>query len=73
MQDESKHSDPYGSHGGMAKNKGSIPHGSLHNRPVTFLQDSASKIKILESKSDKSLRVAWSPKNHKLVFGGDKE
>jgi hypothetical protein len=40
---------------------------------MTYLQDSASKIKILESQSDKSLRVAWSPKNHKLVFGGDKE
>jgi hypothetical protein len=57
----------------MAKNKGLSAHGAMHSRPCTYLKDSGSKIKILESKSDKTLKVAWNPTNHTLAFGGDNE
>jgi transducin (beta)-like 1 len=73
MRDESKHDHLYDQDGLMAKNKGLSAHGALHSRPCTYLKDSGSKIKILESKSDKTLKVSWNPTNHTLAFGGDNE
>ena len=73
MRDESNHDHLYDQEGSMAKNKGLSAHGTLHSRPCTYLKDSGSKIKILESKSDKTLKVSWNPTNHTLAFGGDNE
>ena len=74
MQDESKNDQDSGMpDAGMMKSKGDLAHGVAHARQSTFLQDSGSKIKLLESTSDTTLKVAWNPKNHMLAFGGDKE
>lgn len=74
MQDESKQEMPYDMHDStMAKGKGVSGLGSSYARQSTFLQNSGSKIKILESSSDKILKCAWNPKSHLLAFGGDKE
>lgn len=71
MQDESKNNfDAQDS--SMAKSKGMAGHGS-YSRQSTFLQNNGAKVKILESDSDKTLKVAWNPKNHLLSFGGDNE
>ena len=35
---------------------------SSYSRQSTLLQNNGSKIKILESISDKTLKVAWNPK-----------
>lgn len=74
MEDESKNEHGYDMpESVMSKSKGMASHGASYSRQSTFLQDSGSKIKILESSSDKTLKVAWNPKNHLLAFGGDKE
>jgi WD40 repeat protein len=74
MEDESKNEHGYDMQESvMSKSKGIPAHGASYPRQSTFLQDSGSKIKILESSSTKTLKVAWNPKNHLLAFGGDKE
>ena len=73
MKDEAKQEYIYDQEGSMAKNKGLAAHGALHSRPSTYLKDNGSKIKILDSKSDKTLKVSWNPTNHTLAFGGDNE
>lgn len=74
MQDETKNDQDFGMQDdGMMKSKGELVHGAAHSRQSTFLQDTGSKIKLLESTSDTTLKVAWNPKNHMLAFGGDKE
>lgn len=35
---------------------------SSYSRQSTFLQNNGSKIKILESYSEKTLKIAWNPK-----------
>ena len=78
MQDVSNKEHNYGE-SVMAKSKASaldLRAQSMNNsypHQSTFLQDSGSKIKILQSSSEKTLKVAWNPKNHYLAFGGDKE
>jgi len=50
----------------MAKSKGGIHDGKSQgggfSRQSTYLQNNGAKIKVLESKSDLTLRMAWSPK-----------
>jgi transducin (beta)-like 1 len=71
MQDESKHAEYDAAGSLMSKNKGEIVHGASSVRQTALLQDSGSKLKILQSNSDTSVKVAWNPKNHMLAFGGD--
>ena len=73
MEDESKKEEYDPNDSKMSKTKGSTNYGNSQSRPSSYLQDSGSKVKILESKSNKTLKVAWNPKNHNLVFGGDNE
>ena len=74
MQDESKQDMGYDMQdSSMAKGKGASSLGKSYERQSTFFQNSGSKIKVLESASDKTLKCAWNPKSHLLAFGGDKE
>ena len=71
MEDEAKKEEYEPNDSKMSQSKGSTVYGSSHSRPSNYLQDSDSKVKILQSKSNKTLKVAWNPKNNKLVYGGD--
>jgi WD40 repeat protein len=77
MQDESKGN--YDIHeSNMSKSKGGMIaenriQNSKFSRQSSLLTDNGNKLKILNSASDRTLKVAWNPKNHKLAFGGDNE
>lgn len=77
MQDESKGNYDMMYHS-MAKSKGSsaadesILQQSI-SRQSSLLQNNGNKTRVFESISDRTLKVAWNPKNHCLAFGGDKE
>jgi len=71
MEDESKKEEYDPSDSNMAKNRGSGVYGANDSHGNDILRDNDTKLKILESKSNKTLKVAWNPKNHKLVYGGD--
>lgn len=74
MQDESKKESQYDMQDSlMSKSKGVTGLGNNYSRQSVFLQNTGSKIKILESVSDKTLKCAWNPKNHLLAFGGDNQ
>lgn len=79
MEEEKNVNRSYDAHdSAMMKSKGA---SDVHNQNIassfsrqsTFLQNNGSEVKILESFSDKTLKVAWNPRNHNLAFGGDKE
>jgi len=62
----------------MAKSYGTMPldlkSGTLassFSRQSTFLQDNGRQIKVLESNSENTMSMSWSPVNHMLAFGGD--
>lgn len=71
MQDESKKEEYPTTGSQTAKGKPGNVYGASNTRKSSFLQNSESKIKILESESNKTLKVSWNPKNHMLAFGGD--
>mmetsp|Transcript_5004 Transcript_5004/g.4795 ORF Transcript_5004/g.4795 Transcript_5004/m.4795 type:complete len:123 (-) Transcript_5004:938-1306(-) len=73
MEDESRKEEFDPTHPKMATGRPGGVYGAAPVRKSSFLENSESKIKILESKSNKTLKVAWNPKNHMLVFGGDNE
>lgn len=81
MQDETARERNYAMQDSMmAKSKGNSSldlrtqnMSNMYSRQSTFLQDTGSKIKVLQSASEKTLKVAWNPKKHQLAFGGDKE
>jgi len=73
MQDESKKEEYDLGNSKMSRSSSNPAYGSAQSRPSSYLQNTESKIKILESKSNKTLKVAWNPSNHLLAFGGDNE
>lgn len=67
MEEEKNVSKDYAYDSAMMRSKGGSDMrnqniGSSYSRQSTFLQNNGSKIKILESFSDKTLKVAWNPK-----------
>lgn len=68
MEDESKKEED----DSMRGNTSAAVYGASKGAKESNLQTTGSKIKILESKSNQTLRIAWNPKNHMLAFGGDK-
>lgn len=78
MQDESKGNNYGMPDVSMSKGKGGITSDSgigrsSFSRPSTLLQNNGNKVKVLESSSNKTLKVAWNPKNNMLAYGGDNE
>ena len=76
--EESVHKDFSMKDSTMLKPKGGLDlrnqnSSSFKSKETYFLQNRGTKMKILESTSDKTLKVWWNPKNHYLAFGGDKE
>lgn len=77
MQDESKGNYDMQS-SLMSKSKDnaisdSVMQHTPFSRQVSLLQDNGNKIRILQSESERTMKVSWNPKNHLLAFGGDKE
>lgn len=78
MQDESKGNN-YGMQDSvMSKGKGGVAAESgigrtSFSRPSTLLQNNGNKMKVLESHSNKTLKVSWNPKNNILAYGGNNE
>lgn len=78
MQDESKGGDYDMSNPIMSKLKGNMmgESGMQHptfSRQATLLTTNGNKTKVIETISDRTIKVAWNPTNHWLAFGGDKE
>jgi len=73
MQDEAKNQDNAPSDLKVPRSNDKDGYGSSKLHPSSYLQNSESKIKILESQSNKTLKVSWNPKNHMLAFGGDNQ
>lgn len=48
-------------------------HNTTFSRQSSLLADNGNKVKVLNSVSERTLKVAWNPKNHKLAFGGENE
>ena len=62
----------------MLKSKGDLDLGSqtsnsLQTKHQTLLQNNGSSLKVLESISEKTLKLSWNPKNYSLVFWGDQQ
>ncbi|CAI2364332.1 unnamed protein product [Moneuplotes crassus] len=73
MEDDSKKQELKPPDSKMALNNQDSVYGATHLQKSSFLQNYESRVRILVTKSTKTLKVAWNPKRHMLAFGGDNE